>query len=122
MMTPIGKSIPFWMWIFLASCGPATFDDLRVEADAEIRLLAKELRGIETKEDLQKAIPRLRKRYNRIADLLIEAKNYPPANDEGSSASEELFVELARIYEMPGGREGIELAETQAVQRLQSDL
>lgn len=121
-MTQIGRSTPFWILIFLCSCGPATFDDLRVEGDAEIRLLAKELRGIETKEELQKAIPRLRKRYNRIADLLIEAKKYPPVDDEGSLASEELFVELARIYEMPGGREGIELAEAQALKRLQSDL
>ncbi len=87
-----------------------------------MRLLAKELRSIETKEDLQRAIPRLRKRYNRIADLLIEAKNIPCHEDEGSAASEELFVELARIYEMPGGREGIELAESQALQRLQSEL
>ncbi|MBX7067693.1 MAG: hypothetical protein K1X28_10745 [Parachlamydiales bacterium] len=109
------------MLVFLASCGPSTFDDLRFEGEAQTRLLAKELRSIESKEDLQKAIPRLRKRFNKIADLLIEAKKVPCQEGDGSLASEELFAELARIYEMPGGREAIELAESQAVQRLQSE-
>lgn len=119
---PIGKNVLWWTLIFLASCGPATFDDLRFEGEAQIRLLAKELRSIETKEDLQRATVRLRKRYNKIADLLIEAKEYSCEREEDSLASEELFLELARIYEMPGGREGIEFAQSQAVHRLQAEL
>ncbi|MDE3047818.1 MAG: hypothetical protein KGI83_05645 [Verrucomicrobiota bacterium] len=97
-------------------------DDVRCEGEAQTRLLAKELRSIETQEDLQKAIPKLRKRYNKIADLLIEAKHVSGEEMDGSEASEELFAELARIYEMPGGREAIELAQAQALQRLQAEL
>ena len=121
MMTQIGKVVPFWMFFFLASCGPATLDDLRVEGEAQTRMLAEELRKIESKEDLQKAVPLLRKRFNKIADLLIEAKRFSCQETEGSLASEHLFAELARLYEMPGGREAIEMAQTGAVQKLQAD-
>lgn len=84
----------------------------------QTRLLAEELRGIESKEELQAALPRLRKRFNQLAEILVEVKRYPCSEAGESEASEELFVELARIYEMPGGREVIEMAQNQAVQRL----
>lgn len=119
MTTRIGKIALFWMCSFLASCAPSTLEDLRIEGEAQTRLLAAMLRKIETKEDLQKANSRLRKRFSQIADLLIEAKKFSCPETEPSIASDELFVELARIYEMPGGREGIERAQAEAVQKLQ---
>lgn len=102
----------------LFGCSPSTFQDLRIEAEAETRRLAQELKAIETKEDLVRAIPRLKKRYSRLADLLIEARKYQEKG-EPSLASEELFIELARLYELPGGRELIESAQTAAIRRLE---
>lgn len=110
-----------WLVSFgcLVGCSPATLEDLRCQGEAETRRLAKELQGIETKEDLQKALPRIKKRFNRIADLLIEVRKFPnPAPLEPTEASEALFIELARLYEIPGMREAIEGAEEEAVQRL----
>ncbi len=118
MMTRIGKAAQYWILILLASCAPATFEEMRREGEMQTRKLAEELRGIETKEDFQRALPRLRKRFNRIADLLIELKRTPGSEQNPSKASEELFRELARLYEMPGGREWIELAQSEAVQKL----
>ena len=103
----------------LSGCSPASLKDVRCEGEAETRKLASELRGIESKEDLQKAIPRLKKRYHRMADLLMEVRKFsnpPPA--EPTLASEELFVELARLYEIPGAREVIETAQAEAIHQL----
>lgn len=109
-------------WIFplifliLASC--SSFEDLRYEGEIETRKLAAELRVIETKEELQKAVPRLKKRFNRIADLILEARSLQGEEAEPTAASEELFIELARLYEIAGGRELIESAQADAILRL----
>lgn len=118
MTIQIGKSIRFWIFLSLCSCGPSSFADLRYEGEAQTRKLAEELRTIETKEDLQKAVPKLRKRFNKIGDLLIEARGFSKEEMEPSFASEQLFAELARLYEMPGGRELIESAQGEAIQKL----
>ncbi len=105
--------------LFLYGCGPASFEDLRWEGEAQTKKLVEELRQIETKEDLQKAVPSLRRRFNQIADLLIKIREVPHQETGPSLASEELFVELARLYEMPGGRELIESSQAQAALKLQ---
>lgn len=109
------------MFLFLANCAPATFDDLRLEGEAEIRKLTQELRSIESQEDLQKRVPRLRKHFNQIAELLVELKGFPKQEIEPSLAAEQLFTELARLYEMPNGREWIESAQREAIRALQND-
>lgn len=113
------KSIRYWTWILLSSCGPVTFADLRCEGEAQTRKLAQELSQIETKEELQKAVPRLRKRFDEMAELLLQLRAFPAQESEPSLASEQLFAELARLYEMPGGRELIETAQSEAVARLE---
>ena len=115
MTIPIGKTIPFWILIFLVSCAGA---NLRSEGESQTRKLADELRSIETREELQRAVPRLKKRFNQIAELLIKARSLPKEGAEPSFASEELFIELARLYEMPGGRELIESSQREAIARL----
>ncbi len=117
-MTQIGKTILFWIFL-LSSCSPSSLVDLRYEGEAEVRKIAKELHAIETTEDLQKAIPRLKQRFNRLAKILVETRQFPKAEEmEVSCASEELFAELARIYEMPSGRELVERAQLDAIKLL----
>jgi len=111
----------FLSLVFLAACAPANLDDLRCEADGEMKKLSAELRKLETSEDVQKASRRLKKHFNKIADLLAAAKHFPLAEaaiKEGSAAGEELFSELARLYEIPGARAAIEAAQGEAVHRL----
>lgn len=86
-----------------------------------MRHLTAELRKVESKEDVQKAYKRLKKHFNRIADLLIETRKYTLSQidcDASTGAGEELFTELARIYEIPGARIVIESAQEEAVRRL----
>jgi hypothetical protein len=109
------------LWIilfFLASCGPTAISDLRLEGEFQTQKLAEELREIENKEELQGAVPRLKKRFVKIADLLIAARQFPDLGAEPSAASEQLFAELARLYELPGGKELIESAQSEAIAHL----
>lgn len=103
----------------LVSCSPSTLQEIRWEGEAETRKLAGELRVISTREELQKALPRIKKRYNKMAQLVLEAERWkgaPP--QEPSGASEELFIQLARLYEIPGARELIEDAQQGAIRKL----
>lgn len=156
MTTLNGNNIRFLIFLFLTSCAPTSLAELRSEGEAQTRKLVQELRAVESKEDLQEAIPRLKKQFNKLADLAVESRSFThPGSPSGSSerglplhfvrrgeaaygrrggtdaspsvgreesepsmASEELFAELARLYEMPGGRELIEMAQRDAIHRL----
>lgn len=114
-------------WLFflcLCGCSPTTSQDIRLEGEAQTRKLAWELKQIETKEQLQEALPKIKKKYNQIAALLLEARELKQqfgqdfSTEEPSLASEELFVELARLYEVPGARELLESAQGEAIRKL----
>ena len=83
-MTRMGNCIFFLMVLFASSCGPADLADLRLEGEAQTKKLAGELRSVETKEDLQKLVPKLRKRFNQIAEILIAARSFPKEDQEPS--------------------------------------
>lgn len=108
-----------WICLFLVSCAPSSLDEIRWEGEAETRKLAQELKGISSRDELLKALPRLKKRYNKIAALVVRARDYKTAAvQEPSQVSEELFIQLARLYEMPGARELIEGAQQEAIREL----
>lgn len=107
----------------LVSCAPASWEDLRAEGEVETRKLAQLLHRIDTKEELQSQIPKIKKSYERIAHLVIEVRKMGeesamPENRDPSEASDALFTELARLYEMPGCRTLIEEAQTEAIHLL----
>ncbi len=108
--------------LWFASCSPATWGEFRLEGEAETRKFAAELRQIETKEELQKALPKIKKRFNKIGGLLIKIndlqRKIPPQKAEPSLASDELFTQIARLYEIPGGKELIESCQGEAVRKL----
>lgn len=130
-MIPIGKNFLYWtsllknwfrailFFLPFLGCAPSSLEELRCEGEAQTKKLARELQEIDTKDELIKALPRLKKRYNRLADLLLEARNFQEnGNSDPSPASEELFAELARLYEIPGCRESIETAQIEAIRKL----
>ena len=77
MMTQIGKITLFLIFLFLASCSPSSLADVRCEGEAETRKLAHELRGIENKDELQRAVPKVKKRFSKIAEILVETRKFP---------------------------------------------
>jgi hypothetical protein len=112
-----------WVYIFsfislFAACSPSSLQDIRYEADSEMAKLVLDLQLVGSKEDLQKRSARIKKRFNRMADLLIETRNFEQSASETSPTAEALFVELARLYEIPGVRDLIENLQEEAVHRL----
>lgn len=112
--------------LLLAGCGPNSLDDYHREGEASSRKLVKELRAIHTQEELLDHQPRLKAHFNELVNLVIAARKYQvthheecpllPAEDD--AASQDLFVELRRIYAIEGGKETIERAQKEALIRL----
>lgn len=116
------KKIVLLLILLLQGCTPNSIEDLRCEAQREVLHLAKDLQAIESKEELTGSIARLRRRYNRIADLVIESRKFAPLSPaEPTWESEKLFIELSRLYEIPGAREIIESAQKEAMSRLSKE-
>ncbi|HEX2582693.1 MAG TPA: hypothetical protein VHL30_01095 [Chlamydiales bacterium] len=109
------RFIPILCFLFSA-CGPSSASDLRVVGEAETGKLAALLHNIDTKDDLQRNLPKVRKSYLRIAEIVLQVRKFPEAiNTEPSTASDQLFTELARLYEMPGCRALMESAQDEAL-------
>ncbi len=108
------------IFLLLAGCAPANLKELRCEGEERMKKLTADLKKMETVEDVQKGAKRLKKHFNRLGELLIETRNFPqPAESPAAAgAGEELFAELARIYEIPGARSLVEAAQSEAVHRL----
>ena len=104
--------------LLLASCSPKSLDDLRVESDAEVKKIVAEMRRVDTKEELLKKAPLLKKRFTKLGMLLESARKLGHHPVPPTEASEALFIEMARLYEIPGAREIIEEAESDAIRRL----
>lgn len=103
--------------IFFFGCNPTALRDVRVEISSEMRKLTKELQGIDSLDRLERSLVRLSRRYEEIARCLVLAENFEEKSEfyreEAfvSDAAEELFLELARLYEIPGARELLEKAQ-----------
>lgn len=107
--------------VFLIGCSPTSLQELRVEADAEARKLAKELHSVETIQDVKKKSKRIKKRFHRIAKLLVESRKYGASVEGVLPSGERLFIELSRVYEIPGAQEVLERIQTESVQLLDKD-
>lgn len=104
----------------MAGCSPSNMQEIRCEGEEAVRKLVAELKNIESREDLEKSMNNLKKHFNRIADLLICARSFCEEEDSPPelASGEALFIELARIYEIAGGRALVEEAQGEAMRRL----
>jgi hypothetical protein len=111
----------FVLLFLISACSSPSLADFRCQGEAETRRLTVLLKQVETKEGLQKTLPQVKKSLNRIADLLIEVRQTRgegEARSEPSLASDELFIEMARLYEIPGARDLFEQASSEAIHKL----
>ena len=107
--------------LFLSACAPSSVDEFRQQGEEAAASLTDEMRRIHSKEELQAALPKLRKKYLRIAKLALAAREL--AREDGESfppteASDELYAEIARLYELPGGRELLRSAQAESFKLL----
>ncbi len=102
--------------LFLSACGPSSLADLRVEGEAETLKLALLLHKIDTKDDLQRELLKVKKSYTRMAELMLQVREFNEVVEaEPSAASDRLFAELARLYEMPACRDLMDSAQSEAL-------
>ena len=113
----------FLMALFLlCGCSPNSSEEFQREGEASCRLLIADLQKIENREQLLLAAPLLKKRFEGLIDLMIEAREFQEKKE--AESSEEMFSEtstdlvleneLRRIYTIEGGREVIERAQQEA--------
>ena len=117
----------YWiLFIWLSSCSPQSLEDYQQETRFLMRALIQELQTIEYPEHLSKSEPELRKKFNQLVDLMIQAREYqqergldaPARVDALLDDNESLKMELRRIYSIERGRECIERASQEALIRL----
>ena len=109
--------------LLLASCGPTSLEDFRKEGEAICRSLVHDLQKIQSREELVRAAPHLKKRFSQLVGSIIEARLYQRESSEESSFEPNAFdalllFELKRIYAIEGAREIMESVEREALIRL----
>jgi hypothetical protein len=111
----------------LVACSPSSLEDFQREGQALSRELAMELQEIQTREELHKAAPKIKKKFDLLVDLMIEARKFQQKHPEENgfdpattdpATSDLLLCELKRIYRLESGRETIEKAQRESLIRL----
>lgn len=115
----------FCLASFLTGCSPGSLEDFQREGESRCRTLVLKLQQIETHEQLLRAESDLKKEFEKLVDLMIEAREFQLQNfDEDlpeaieNPTSTALKEELRRIYTIEGGREMIERTQQEALVRL----
>lgn len=113
---------PLLALILLCSCSPTSIDDYKKEGESLSWDIVHTLEKIQTREQLVQAAPLLKKKFNLLVDLMIEAKQFSGEFLEDSlepnRANERLLAEFKRIYALEGGKAIIESAQREPLIRL----
>lgn len=111
--------------LILAGCSLSSLEDFHHEGESRCRKLVKELQQIKTSEELLQAEGVLKKHFESLVGLMLEAKQFQRDHEDAESmsgmqniVSQVLKEELQRIYAIEGGRVVIERAQHEALVRL----
>lgn len=116
-----------FLMVITTACGPSSLDDFREEGSEKTYALIKELKSIQTHEQLVTATPRITRLFNELTDIMIAAREFkeqhPDAdlsepNQRTLTLNRKLQEEMERLYQIDGCREGIEHCQEEAMLRL----
>ena len=117
----------FLALLLLCSCSPDSSEEFQREGQARCHALVLELQKIESREQLLHSSPQLKRHFESLINLMIEAREFQQKKLDGFSSEivlEENVIEatleeeLRRIYAIEGAREVIEQAQHEALVRL----
>lgn len=120
----MGQFLVFFLVFVLGGCGTSSLEEFQYEGEAQCRKLVKILEKVETREELARALPELKKQFNALSALAVKAKEYQRAHPEEGEIdpcyfdhpyADALKEELLRIYRIEEGRAMIEKAEREAL-------
>lgn len=104
--------------LFLFSaCSYDSYEDFREEGNGIVRSLVKELKKVNSRDDLPVVSSHLERLFLRLSQLMIAAQQFEAQNPQlavpGLSAkdralSDQLRGELNRIYRLEGSKDAIE--------------
>jgi hypothetical protein len=112
---------------FLVGCSPGSLSDYRHEGESTCRDIIGNLQSIETREDVARLEPILKRNFEKLVSVIIEARHFQIKYPEEALAlpvliesdlSDLLKEELERIYRIEGGKEIVERAQREAMLRL----
>lgn len=119
------KSLLISVLLVIASgCSPESYDDFQREGERWSKEMSYELDQIQTREELVEKLPRIQKLYDEFAELFVEVRGYQleQRGDEiqqyQNNASKQLSASLKRIYTLEGGRELMERAQKEALEKI----
>lgn len=112
----------------LLSCTPNSYEGFQKEGESLSYAMAKDLQKVQTLDDLSLCAPRLKKKLDKLTDLMIAAHRFSQNNLseqpilQETHASKKLQAELSRIYTIEGGREAFEQISADSLQKIQLNL
>lgn len=107
--------------LLLSSCMKSPEEEFRSRGKKIVNELVYVLQNVENHEELQAAREPLKKLFKKLASLLLEVRSFQEKHPDAAFASdplegsEDLFMHLARLYEIPGCREIMERSQGDAV-------
>lgn len=113
--------------LIATSCGSRSFEDFEEEGEGVIRSLIQELKAIHTREQLLAASGKLQRQFDRLTSIMIAAEEFGLSHPEldreehlrlNHELSDQLRVELNRLYRLEGGRQIIEKCQERALYQL----
>jgi hypothetical protein len=115
----------FFSLLCTAGCSPGSIEDFHWEGESQCRALVDELQAIHDRDELLRAVPKIKKSFEDLVALMIRAREFQEEHPDESlplisenSFSNKLQQELRRIYTLEGGREIMEGAQQEALVRL----
>lgn len=119
--------INFMRWIiciFLLSCSHHSLEECRRQGELEALRLAKDLESVETIQDLKILEFKIKKRLDKITDLMVAAhkSRHIDTDFEAGEANERLLHAMTKIYGLEGGQEAFEQIAVGSLQKLQLKL
>lgn len=118
--------LSFILILAFTGCARRSLDDFKDEGESVTRSLIQELSKIRNRRQLLTASPKLQRLFNQLTDVMIAAQEFrqkfPDANKDiifsNNELSDQLRLELNRIYKIEGGRQIIEKCQEQSLYRL----
>lgn len=112
------------LFLFLVACSPSTLSEWRVEGVSIVRDLVEELDSISTLKELEAKKISIKKKYNQLVNVMIEANKYE--EEEGdllpeSFYSDALRDQYLRLYEIEGAKKLLFEIQKDSLHKLDMD-
>jgi len=109
--------------LILTGCQSSTLEEFKAEGQNKVHALSEEFRKIKTRDELLDAEERLKACYRDIAASMFAASDwkdqhpgeeFPILTETDRKLSENVRLELIRLYRIEGGKEILEKCQRQA--------